>query len=151
MSRSGYTDDCENLGLWRGAVAASIRGKRGQAFLRDALAALDAMPVKELIPHHLQAEGSFCLLGAVAAAKSIDYNQLNAADPDDFDTYAAAAMFGIAQPMAAEIVYENDEHPPRWNIADQQYILETPAQRWQRMRDWVASKITAPSSIEVAK
>jgi hypothetical protein len=116
-------------------------------FLREALAALDAMPVKELIPHRLQTEGSFCLLGAVADSKGIDYTALNADDPDDFDTYAAGRMFGIAQPLAAEIVYENDEHPRRWSAAEHRYIEETPAERWQRMRDWVVSKIEADQDL----
>ncbi len=35
MSRSGYQDDCEGLNLYRGTVRRAIRGKRGQAFLRE--------------------------------------------------------------------------------------------------------------------
>ena len=47
MSRSGYSDDIDDNWahiMWRGRVASSIRGKRGQAMLRELLAALDAMP-----------------------------------------------------------------------------------------------------------
>jgi len=47
MSRSGYSDDCDDqwsLICWRGAVKSAIRGKRGQAFLKEMLAALDALP-----------------------------------------------------------------------------------------------------------
>lgn len=46
MSRSGYSDDIDNWDLikWRGQVASAIRGKRGQLFLRELLAALDALP-----------------------------------------------------------------------------------------------------------
>jgi hypothetical protein len=45
MSRSGYSDDLDPLALgrWRGRVASAMRGKRGQAFLREMLAAMDAM------------------------------------------------------------------------------------------------------------
>lgn len=46
MSRSGYSDDCDDPlqeGRWRAAVNSAIRGKRGQAFLREALAALVAV------------------------------------------------------------------------------------------------------------
>ena len=45
MSRSGYSDDDEDgrLAMWRGAVQSAIRGKRGQAALRELLTALDAM------------------------------------------------------------------------------------------------------------
>ena len=55
MSRSGYSDDCSGreLNLWRGAVESAIRGKRGQAFLREMLVALDAMPEKRLIAGEL--------------------------------------------------------------------------------------------------
>jgi hypothetical protein len=49
MSRSGYSDDCKNEGLWRAAVARAVCGKRGQAFVREMAATLDAMSVKELI------------------------------------------------------------------------------------------------------
>lgn len=42
MSRSGYSDDCENIGLWRGAVERAIRGVWGQALLLEMAAALDA-------------------------------------------------------------------------------------------------------------
>jgi hypothetical protein len=53
MSRSGYTDDYGDddplaLGRWRSAVNNAIRGKRGQAFLHDLAATLDAMPEKKL-------------------------------------------------------------------------------------------------------
>jgi hypothetical protein len=61
MSRSGYTDDVEYSWrsiMWRGRVVSAIRGKRGQALLRDLLAALDAMPDKRLYPNNFAtAEG----------------------------------------------------------------------------------------------
>lgn len=53
MSRSGYVDDCENLELYRATVERSIKGKRGQAFLRELAAAMDAMPEKVLIAEEL--------------------------------------------------------------------------------------------------
>lgn len=40
MSRSGYTDDCDDqwaLIRWRGAVNSAIKGKRGQQALRGRL------------------------------------------------------------------------------------------------------------------
>ena len=50
MTRSGY-DDCGDYSDWeiiqfRGAVASAIRGKRGQAFLKNMLVALDELPEK---------------------------------------------------------------------------------------------------------
>jgi hypothetical protein len=53
MSRSGYIDDdweeYQLLNLYRGNVWRATVGKRGQALLREMAAALDAMPVRELV------------------------------------------------------------------------------------------------------
>lgn len=108
MSRSGYTDDDGDdplaLGRWRGRVASALRGKRGQAFLQELAASLDAMPDKRLIAHELKADGDFCTLGVLGDARGIDLGNL---DPEDYEGVAEA--FGIAPCMAQEIVYENDE------------------------------------------
>lgn len=61
MSRSGYTDDCDDnwaIICYRGALKSAMRGKKGQAFLKELLAALDAMPRKRLIREHLEIDGS---------------------------------------------------------------------------------------------
>ena len=54
MSRSGYSDDYEGLGLYRQTVENALRGKRGQAFLRELLEALDALDEKKLIEGYLK-------------------------------------------------------------------------------------------------
>jgi hypothetical protein len=125
MSRSGYSDDCDNLPLWRGAVRRAINGKRGQAFLREMLAALDAMPEKRLIDEDLIHDGAVCAIGSVGAARGIDMSKIDAHDSEQ-----VANAFGIAPAMAAEIEYQNDEMAPYWKGP------ETPEQRWQRMRQW---------------
>jgi len=130
MSRSGYTEDWpdNNAGwLYRGAVKSAFQGRRGQAFLKEMLAALDAMPVKELVAHELeQRNGAVCAIGAVGRARGMDMSKI---DPEDPDT--VAGTFGIARAMACELVFENDE--VRGN--------ETPAQRFARMRNWIESEI----------
>jgi hypothetical protein len=134
MSRSGYSDDCDGWTLirWRGAVASAMRGARGQAMLRELLAALDAMPLKTLITNELMTDdGQFCTLGVLGQARGIDM-----AGVDAYDREAIAAKFNIAEALAAEIMFENDEH---WIFRDD----ETPERRWTRMRNWVASKITS--------
>jgi hypothetical protein len=132
MSRSGYTDCCEGWELirWRGAVASAIRGRRGQAFLKEMLAALEAIPTKRLISHDLENLNGVCAIGAVGARRRIDLAQI---DPEDHE--AIAAIFGIPHALACEIMYENDEAAGYWQ-------RETPEQRWQRVRDWIAGKIT---------
>ena len=126
MSRSGYVDDVEDnwsLIRWRGAVSSAIRGKRGQAFLREMVDALDAMPVKELTKNSLRDEdGCVCALGAVASARGLDVAPL---DPDDSESVAGA--FGLSDALAREIVYLNDEGA---------WYRETPSERWRRMRQW---------------
>lgn len=126
MSRSGYTDDCDNLELWRGAVTRAIGGARGQHFLRKLRAALDAMPVKRLIADEISnGAGEVCALGSVDPKAAVD--------PHDRDE--VGRHFGIAPALAAEIVYENDEGM-HWSARN-----ETPEQRWTRMRAWVESQI----------
>ncbi len=132
MSRSGYSDDGDDtwaLVRWRGAVASAFRGARGQAFLREMAAALDAMPVKELIAHEIVTkDGACCAMGAVAKARGCP-----TADLDAYNRGQVAERMGIAEAMCAEIAFENDD--------DFCYSNETPAQRWSRMRRWVDSMI----------
>ena len=128
MSRSGYSDDCENVELWRTTVRNAINGKRGQAFLRDLIASLDAMPTKELIVEELVTpDGQCCALGAVALKRGIDVSRV---DPEDRER--VAQVFDIAPCMAAEIAYENDECT---------FYAETPEKRWRRMRGWAEAHL----------
>jgi hypothetical protein len=130
MSRSGYSDDIDDLelGRWRGQVNSAIRGKRGQTLLKDLLAALDNMPEKVLIAKELEAsDGGVCALGAVGKARHIDMRGI---DPEEYET--VASLFNIAEQLAREIAYQNDEGA--WHD-------ETPEQRFIRMRKWVVSKI----------
>lgn len=146
MSRSGYTDDYDDgrLNLYRANVDRAILGKRGQAFLREMAAALDAMAVKELVADEIvRDEAHVCAIGSVALARKMNVKAL---DPSDGD--AVAEAFGIARPLACEIAYENDECSPRYERAPpgpdgafRALPPETPAERWQRMRKWVADNL----------
>lgn len=129
MSRSEYYDDADNWNriCWRGAVNSALKGKRGQAFIREAIAALDALPEHKLIANKLEADGQFCTIGAVGKMRGIDMSNL---DPEDYNR--VAATFGIAQAMAREIVFMNDEG----SIGPQ-----TPANRWAMMRDWLTKQL----------
>lgn len=133
MSRCGYSDDLDpfELGRWRGRVASALRGKRGQAFLRELLAALDAIPEKRLVKNAFESNGEVCALGSVARTRGIAMPPL---DEDD-EARGTGPIFGIADPMAREIMFWNDEGA--WE--------ETPEQRWQRMRKWVVENIAEQS------
>jgi hypothetical protein len=129
VSRAQYCDDLDQWDLirWRGAVASAIRGKRGQAFLREMLAALDALPEPKLIADELiEEDGSVCAIGSVGKARGLDMETL---DPDDHE--ALALTFGIPDALVREIEYVNDEH----------YTAQTPEQRFAAVRAWVMSQI----------
>ena len=133
MSRSGYSDDLDNWAMikWRGVVASATRGKRGQAFFRDLLTALDAMPEKRLIANELETEdGAVCAIGALGKARGIPMRDL---DPEN--SAAVSGVFDIAEPLAQEVVYMNDE--VGWR--------ETPEERFFRIRSWVERQIKPAS------
>jgi hypothetical protein len=132
MSRSGYSDDCDNIHLYRGAVDSAIGGKRGQQFLKDLLCALDEMSEKKLISDELEIGGEFCALGVVGRKRGVELAELN---PED--SWYIGKVFNIAESMAREIVYMNDED--YWSSG--WYKEESTENRWIRMREWVASNI----------
>lgn len=151
MSRSGYSDDGDgesySLAMWRGRVLSATRGKRGQRFFRELVAALDAMPAKRLVANDFQTtDGEVCALGCLGRAKGIDLSHLDPEDmADNFDFGPLREAFDIAEPLAQEVMYENDEGGPykpgryeggRW-VRDE----ETPEERWTRVRAWAARQI----------
>lgn len=130
MSRSGYVDDCDMDSWasirWRGAVASAMKGKRGQDFLRELLAALDALPAKRLIADDLVSEdgAEFCAIGCVGRLRGI-----NMADFDPYDYEHLSKTFGIAESMVREIEFWNDD------------VSTTPEQRFELVRAWVVREL----------
>lgn len=166
MSRSGYSDDCDDnwaLIRWRGAVNSAIRGKRGQQVLKEIASALDALPEKVLAADSLETpEGEFCTLGALGHARGISMDQI---DPDDRE--AVAKAFGISEALAAEIMHLNDEYINEWGWIDVEicgpmrpyypdfgrhartvrvHNKRAAEQRWHHMREWVTSNIKAETA-----
>jgi len=157
MSRSGLSDDCDEqwmLALYRARVANATRGRRGQRFFRELLAALDAMPEKELHAHTFDdglvaggdvvVDGGCCALGTLARARGMDITN---ADPDD-DSVAMdlAQIFDVADVLTREVIWANDEWSRSTPIKDDAgrtvgWKPETPAERWTRMRSWVDAQI----------
>jgi hypothetical protein len=135
MSRHGYDDnygDDDHLALarYRSAVTRSLQGKRGQLFLRELIASLDALPVKRLIKDSFVANdtGEVCALGAVGKSRGLNLEEQfeEMIVNDDIDAAYVGVTFGIAESMAREIMWENDEGERD----------ETPEQRWARVRRW---------------
>jgi hypothetical protein len=171
MSRHGYTDDMDDPlahGRWRQAVKRALEGKRGQALLRELAEALDAMPDKRLYPGSFAtAEGEFCTLGVLGEKRGTKMDDLG--DEDWCDTALVGERFGIANAMASEIMYLNDEYmvdtwkwveveicgpmPPHhfrppWGRDTHVRSVRVhndkhPEERWQRMRDWVRENLVA--------
>jgi hypothetical protein len=149
MSRSGYTDDnSDNLALinWRGAVKSALRGKRGQAFLRELASTLDAMPDKRLSAGSFKHEnGCHCTLGVVGAARGIDMTGFDR-DPDDIDTTALGSVLGIAPAMAQEIMFLNDE-AYGWECRQ---AADPDTRRWELMREWVGRQLKESTAATTA-
>lgn len=168
MSRSGYIEDGDEdplaHGRWRQAVKRSLEGKRGQALLRELVAALDDMPEKALYPGSFAtADGEFCTLGVLGSKRGTKMDDLG--DEDDCDPDEVGKRFGIAPAMAAEIMYLNDEYMvnthkwitveicgpmrpyyPDWRehkkevqVYDEQHQIK----RWEKMRAWALENIKA--------
>lgn len=140
MSRHGYSDGIDQWDLirWRGQVASAIRGKRGQRLLIDLVQALDAMPEKVLIAEKLidhEDDDAVCALGAVGVKRGITMDDLDPEAPE-----RVAEAFDVAEQLAREITYVNDEGGN---------YSETPQQRWERVRAWAVSHIQ-PIPIETA-
>lgn len=131
MSRSGYDGDCDYydelaMGRWLGQVASATRGKRGQAFFRDLVEALEMMPEKRLIRNELRKDGEVCALGALGAKRGINLESLAPAEPE-----VIAQEFGVAHQLIREVVYQNDEVGFR----------DTPERRWERLYAWAKSNL----------
>lgn len=145
MSRSGYSDDYDDdlsLGRWRGQVASAIRGRRGQKLLTDLLAALDTMADKALIVGDLETkEGDVCALGALGKARGINMSDIDPEDPPQ-----VAAAFDVAEQLAREIAYMNDESFD-FRYENNVRVEFTPEERWAGMRKWVAAQIKLQNSL----
>lgn len=128
MSRSGYGDNGQSddeVEYYRDWVRQSLASNRGQAFLRELAAEMDAMPDKALIEEELiDEEGNCCTLGVAWKARGLPPSRW---DPTECD--GIAQDLGIDECIVREIAYMNDG------------FSETPEQRWKRMRAWVEQRI----------
>lgn len=131
MSRSGYSDECENIEFYRQTVENSIAGKRGQAFLKEMAAAMDAMTEKKLIQGELiDSSGQVCAIGSVLKARGTDTSVIDSDEPDE-----VAKICGIARCLAAEIAFVNDEEGRYY------FRNEIDEERWIRVRKWIEENL----------
>lgn len=141
MSRAGFGDgdDTYPYELWERTVQNAITGKRGQKFLRELVAALDALQEKKLTTHRLRDEtGMVCAIGAVCVRKGIDTQPLEPREDEEHLHWPPlASALNISETLVRVVEHENDERDecrfPRW----------TPEERWQHVRDWAQGMIDA--------
>ena len=131
MNRSGYSEDYDDelqLGRWRGVIASTLRGQRGQRFLRELVLALDRLPRARLVKNVLETEeGEVCALGAVLRGRGMGPIGI---DTEDWDQLGKE--LDIAPQLAQEVMYLNDEPSA---------VAITPEERWKYIRKWAVSNI----------
>ena len=122
-------DQWRNICFW-GAVKKAVEGKRGQAFLKEMITALDALPKKELIEDELEIEGQYCAIGSVGRLRGIDMSDIQV---DDWDKIAE--VFGIAPSLVRAIEFENDQSDYGATV------LNANQRRWERVRRWCVAHL----------
>lgn len=139
------SDGCQDfpgqLELYRANTERAIKGKRGQAFLRELEAALLALPEKRLAEGGFICAGEVCALAALAlhrkcaegktrseALMLID-EELGASDDPGF----IAAKMKTSFNLAWEIMYLNDD--------EYRFGEMTPELRYEAMLKWVRKEI----------
>lgn len=136
MSRSNYSDDCcgSELYLYRGSVDRAIAGRRGQAFLREMVEALEAMPFKRLAAGLVfdVESGERCAMGAVVAARGIDVVEVLGRVNQEQDAGFTASVLDIAESLAREIAFENDEE------------FFDGEDRYEHMLEWAKARLREP-------
>lgn len=135
-NRSNYSEDyCGDYWTWirwRGAVTSSIRGKRGQAFLKELLETLDGLPEKKLISNTLATpQGEVCALGSVMCKRGLDAEKI---DPYDYEQIST--MLNIPESLVREIEYINDD---QFLYTDGECTPEEA--RFKMVRQWVENHI----------
>ena len=147
-SRFASVDDENGIGpgLWAYHLRRATASKRGQAFLRELLAALDAVPGHRLIGGSIKAEGSnVCALGAYAAWREMRERGITWRGAVRELPYGGGEQgwattcelirdrYGVAWTLAYEIAEFNDENAASATL--------DPADRWRDVRAYVAGLI----------
>lgn len=129
----------------------ALRGKRGQAVLKELEAALLALPEKKLLNGKLSSNGGVCAIGALALKRRMDAGEARDAalrwmeeqvDPEDCEgwgeqtTAFAKQHLKIVKVLAYKISFENDEGRGEYNHGHR----ETEEERFERVLKWVRAQ-----------
>lgn len=129
----------------------ALKGRRGQAVLKELEAALLALPEKALLQGKLARDGGVCAIGALALKRRMDAgeardaalkwmeDQVDPEDPEDWGeqtNHFAKKHLGVVKALAYKISWENDEGGRRAEGGK-----ETDQQRYERVLKWVREQI----------
>lgn len=143
-----YDQNFPNEGdLWNANLIRHMRGRAGQAVLRELREALLSLPEKRLINGRLADEsGCVCTVGALAAHRGVSLKELADRIKVDYEGYPfdewdaeeatlnEGLRIGLKTGMVVRLASINDD---TWGPG----IHETPEQRYERVLKWVESKI----------
>ena len=160
--RINYCDEEDRPGqfaLWDANCRRSLRGKAGQAALRDLEAALLALPEKRLIRDRLEHDGEVCAVGAYARHKGLDLSKF---DPED-ESDAVGVEAGMPRLVAWKIIALNDVTLDTvWEVADGPLnrwdahykgglaVVRdmTPEERYEKVLAWVRAQLAPQAAQE---
>lgn len=144
-----YDEDFPNqAALYHANTERALKGKRGQAFLKELEAALLMLPEKVLIEGSICREGAVCANGALALKRKVDAGMqipealkwLEENKPDDDFNGGDAGQtgdfmekhFGILSRLAVHTAFVNDEH---------RQTDHSDHGRYEKVLSWVRSQI----------
>lgn len=155
MSRISYSDDPDYPGqfeLWQANCRRSLKGKAGQAALRELETALLALPEKRLIAEQLfDDEGEVCAIGALAKHKGQLTDDLRAWGEREMEE--VGVHLGMPRLVAWKVVELNDFHltgsdlvtcagPYRWPAEKPKvWVPITAESRYQQILAWVQRQL----------
>ena len=149
MSRFGYDPEYDTdygskefqAAVWDRNYARSLRGRKGQAALRELRDALRALSPRRLIEGFCETTidddgneviSGVCAIGAMYVARGLPVdNYMQSEDFSSWDTADVGESMGMSNTMAFGIAYRNDET----------YSDLTPESRWWAMYAWVLQQI----------
>lgn len=143
--------------LFERAVENAMKGRRGQALLKEIEAALLALPEKKLVAGAVCRDGQVCMLGSVVVERAVRSGKTRAEalaelerkalewgqdDEDGDETFVFLKdLLGIKQEsLAWTLVYQNDEI---W--------CKSPEDRYERMLEWIRARIAKPGPHEMGQ
>lgn len=147
MSRfdEGYDEDFQNqAALYQANTRRALKGRKGQAFLKEMEEALVALPMKKLIEGRICEAGQVCAMGAFALKRRRDagadikaaLDWLEAEDPGEGDATETALFskkhFGVMECLSFEMAWVND---------DDNGVKQADEDRYERVLKWVRSRI----------